>query len=173
MRGIAFSRLLMFVVLVPLAGLAIFGGKLSYDSWSRYNDLSRATSVLRLALATAKFVGVAIPGEGAMSRETIAGKNDPAGLEARRKTTDDLYRGVVEAGAGGPSPIRARVTVVTRWRPDRVAVSIAKPSRRPRPARAVVGGFAFSSRRWRDSGPSAAASSTRARGAANAPRRTG
>jgi methyl-accepting chemotaxis protein len=99
MRGIAFSRLLMFVVLVPLAGLAIFGGKLAYDSWSRYSDLSRAASVLKLALATAKFVGVAIPGEGAMSRETIAGKNDPATLQARRKTTDDLYRGVVEAGA--------------------------------------------------------------------------
>src|SRR3974390_170142 len=100
MRGIAFSRLLMFVVLVPLAGLAIFGGKLTYDSWSRYSELSRAASVLRLALATAKFVGVAIPGEGAISRETISGKNDPAALQARRKTTDDLYRGVVEAGAG-------------------------------------------------------------------------
>ena len=99
MRGIAFSRLLMFVVLVPLAGLAIFGGKLTYDSWSRYSELSRAASVLRLALATAKFVGVAIPAEGAISRETIAGKNDPAALQARRKTTDDLYRDVTEAGA--------------------------------------------------------------------------
>jgi len=98
MRGIAFSRLLMFVVLVPLAGLAIFGGKLTYDGWSRYGDLSRAASVLRLALATAKFAGIAIPGEGAISRETIAGKGDPAKLQAQRKITDDYYRDVREAG---------------------------------------------------------------------------
>ena len=99
MRGIAFSRLLTLVVLVPVVGLAIFGGSLIYDSWARYSDLSRASSVLRLALATARFGGIAIPGEGAASREFIGGTGDRARLEAQRRVTDELYRLVREAAA--------------------------------------------------------------------------
>src|SRR5712671_421256 len=97
MRSLAFSRLLFIVVFVPLVALAIFGGRLTYDSWSRYSDLSRASSILRLAVAVARFGGTAIPAEGAITRETIAGGADRATLEARRRITDDLYRGVREA----------------------------------------------------------------------------
>ena len=98
MRGIAISRLLMFAVFVPLVGLAIFGGKLTYESWSRYSELSRASSVLRLAVATARFTGVAIPGEGLATREMVGGTGDRAKLDAARHLTDDLY-GKVRAAA--------------------------------------------------------------------------
>jgi methyl-accepting chemotaxis protein len=91
MRGIAISRLLMLAVSVPLAGLAIFGGRLSYDSWSRYSDLSRASSVLRLAVATSRFSGLGVPAEGAATRELIAGTGDRARMEAARRATDDYY----------------------------------------------------------------------------------
>jgi methyl-accepting chemotaxis protein len=91
MRGIAISRLLMLAVSVPLAGLAIFGGRLSYDSWSRYSDLNRASSVLRLAVATSRFSGLGIPAEGAATRELIAGTGDRARVEAARRATDDYY----------------------------------------------------------------------------------
>ena len=89
MRGIAISRLLILAVCVPLAGLAICGGRLSYDSWSRYSDLSRASSVLRLAVATARFSGLAVPAEGAATRELIGGTGDRAKMEATRRVTDD------------------------------------------------------------------------------------
>jgi methyl-accepting chemotaxis protein len=91
MRGIAISRLLMFAVSVPLAGLALFGGRLTYDSWSRYSDLSSASSVLRLAVATARFAGIAIPAEGASTREVIGGSGDRSTMEAARRQTDDFY----------------------------------------------------------------------------------
>ncbi len=100
MRGVAFSRMLTFVVLVPLLGLAMFGGRMTYDTWSRYRQLSQASSVLRLAVATGRFTGMAIPGEGALSREVVAGKGDRAKLEAVRRNTDEMYRGIREAAAG-------------------------------------------------------------------------
>jgi methyl-accepting chemotaxis protein len=99
MRGVAISRLLMFAVFVPLAGLAMFGGWLSYDSWTRYSDLNRASSVLRLAVATARFAGIAIPAEGAASREFVGGVGDRAKMEAARRVTDDYY-GKLRAAAG-------------------------------------------------------------------------
>src|SRR5215471_15139484 len=91
MRGISISRLLMVAVFVPLAGLALFGGRLSYDSWSRYSDLSRASSVLRLAVATSRFAGLAVPAEGAATRGVIGGTGDRARMEAARKVTDEYY----------------------------------------------------------------------------------
>jgi methyl-accepting chemotaxis protein len=99
MRGIAFSRLLTLVVLVPVVGLAIFGGRLTYDSWARYSDLDRASSVLRLALATARFGGLAIPGEGGASREFVTGSGDRAKLDGMRRVTDEYYRAIREAAA--------------------------------------------------------------------------
>ena len=99
MRGIAFSRLLMLVVLVPLVGLAIFGARLTYDSWARYGDLGRASSVLRLAVVSARFAGVAVPGEGSLNRDMILGRADRSQIEPRRRVTDEIFRELREAGA--------------------------------------------------------------------------
>jgi methyl-accepting chemotaxis protein len=120
MRGIAISRLLLLVVLAPLAGLAVFGGRLIYDSWSHYSGLQRDASVVRLAVATGRFAGTAIPGEGLATREIIAGKSDRTKLEAARKTTDELYAEVRAAGAAltrsSPSVERALKEVDERVR---------------------------------------------------------
>ena len=99
MRRIAISRLLMVAVLVPLVGLAIFGTKLTWDSWVRYGDLSRASSVLRLAVAGARFAGVAVSGEGTGNRDVIMGRADRGILDARRKVTDDIVRELRDAAA--------------------------------------------------------------------------
>src|SRR5882672_8213141 len=98
MRGIAFSRLLMLVVLVPLAGLAIFGARLTYDSWARYSDLSRASSVVRLAVVSARFAGIAVPGEGSLNRDMILGRADRSQIEPKRRVTDEIFRDLREAG---------------------------------------------------------------------------
>ena len=98
MRRFAFSRLMSFVVLVPLVALAILGGILSYASWSRYSELSGASSVLRVAVATARFVGIAIPGEGGLNRDVIAGTGDRAQLATARRVMDEHYRAMHDAG---------------------------------------------------------------------------
>jgi len=100
MRGLAFSRLLMLVVLMPLAGLAIFGGKLTYESWSRYSDLSRAATMLRLAVASARFAGIAIPSEGSLNRDMILGRADRSQIEPKRGVFDEVTRALREAEAG-------------------------------------------------------------------------
>jgi methyl-accepting chemotaxis protein len=100
MRRIAFSRLLTFVVIVPLTALAVYGGGLTLDSWWRYRVLSDAASVLHLSVAAARFAGLTIPAEGALTRDAIAGKGDPAKLEAQRRVTDEAYRAIREAAAG-------------------------------------------------------------------------
>jgi len=87
MRRFAFSRLMSIVVFVPLVALALFGGILSYNSWSRYSDLSGASSVLRVAAAAARFVGIAIPGEGGLNRDVIEGNacdRDGSGVDHTR-----------------------------------------------------------------------------------------
>ena len=99
MRRITFSRLLLCAVMVPLVALAIFGGRLTYDSWSRYGELSRASSVLRLALSGARFAGVAIAGEGTLNRDIIMGRADRSQIEGKRKVTDDIFREMQDAGA--------------------------------------------------------------------------
>ncbi len=99
MRGIAFSRLLMLVALVPLLGLAIFGARLTYDSWAHYGDLSRAASVLRLAVTSARFAGIAVPGEGGLNRDMILGRADRSQIEPKRRVTDEIFRQLHDAGA--------------------------------------------------------------------------
>jgi methyl-accepting chemotaxis protein len=99
MRGIAFPRLLMLVVLVPLAGLAVFGARLTYDSWARYSDLGRASSVVRLAVVSARFAGVAVPGEGSLNRDMILGRADRSQIEPRRRITDEIFKELRDAGA--------------------------------------------------------------------------
>jgi len=100
MRGIAFSRLLHLVVLVPLAAMAIFSGKLTYDSWGRYRGLSDASSVLRVGVASARFVGIAIPGEGTVNRDVLAGTADRSQLAPVRRVMGEYYAALREAAAG-------------------------------------------------------------------------
>jgi methyl-accepting chemotaxis protein len=99
MRGIAISRLLMLAVLVPLVALALFGGRLTYDSWSRDSDLSRASSVLRLAVASARFADIAAPDEGSLNRDMILGRADRSRIEPTRRATDEHVRALRDAGA--------------------------------------------------------------------------
>jgi methyl-accepting chemotaxis protein len=98
-RRIAFSRLLMILVCVPLLAAILCAGVLTYQSWSRYGDLVRASSLLRLAAAAGRFAGMGIPGEGASTREFLLGTGDKATLDAQRRRIDDFYRGVREAAA--------------------------------------------------------------------------
>jgi methyl-accepting chemotaxis protein len=99
MRGIAFSRLLHVVVLVPLGAMALFGGKLTYDSWWHYRDLSDASTVMRVAVASARFVGIAIPPEGTVSRDVLAGNADRSKLAPVRRVMDEYYAALREAVA--------------------------------------------------------------------------
>jgi methyl-accepting chemotaxis protein len=98
MHRIAFSKLLSVIVLIPVAALTLFAGTLIYESWSRYNDLVRASSLLRLAVAATRFAVIAMPAEGAASRDYLAG-GDKAKLDAQRRITDDLYRAARETAA--------------------------------------------------------------------------
>ncbi|HKA72525.1 MAG TPA: methyl-accepting chemotaxis protein [Xanthobacteraceae bacterium] len=98
MQRISFSKLLLVVVLVPVTALMLFAGRLTYESWSRYQDLERASSLLRLAVAASRFAGIAMPAEGAASRAYLAG-GDKAKLDAQRRITDEHYRAMREAAA--------------------------------------------------------------------------
>src|SRR5215475_2449452 len=98
MQRISFSTLLLVVVLVPVTALMLFAGRLTYESWSRYQDLEQASSLLRLAVAASRFASIAMPAEGAASRAYLAG-GDKAKLDAQRKVTDDYYRAMREAAA--------------------------------------------------------------------------
>jgi methyl-accepting chemotaxis protein len=98
MRKLAFSKLLLIVAAVPLLAMVVFAGVLTYENWSRYGDLTRASSLLRLAVASSRFSGMAMPGEGAVTREFLGG-GDKTKLDAQRRVTDDFYRGMREAAA--------------------------------------------------------------------------
>src|SRR5579872_2004327 len=99
MRRIAFTKLLMILVSVPLLAAIIGAGALAYQSWSRYGDLARASSLLRLAAAAGRFGGTAIPGEGAANREYLSGSTSRETLDVQRRKTDDLFRALREAAA--------------------------------------------------------------------------
>ncbi len=98
MRRIGFTQLLMVMVSVPLAAAILCAGKLTYESWSHYSDLSRAASLLRLATAAGR-LGIATPGEGFATREAIAGAANKAALDVLRQKTDDAYRALRDAAA--------------------------------------------------------------------------
>ncbi len=99
MRKIAFSRLLVAVIMVPVTAMILFAGVNSYQSWMRYSELVRASSLVRLAFAVGRFTGVAIPGEGSSTRELLGGSGSREAVEKARGITDDLYRAVREAAA--------------------------------------------------------------------------
>jgi methyl-accepting chemotaxis protein len=124
MRGIAISRLMMFAVFVPLAVVALFGGRLTYDSWSRYSELGDASSVLRLAVATSRLAGIAIPAEGAATRELIGGTGDRTTMEAARRVTDDAYA-QVRAAAEALTVHDARLDAQLRVLDERMRAAAA------------------------------------------------
>jgi methyl-accepting chemotaxis protein len=99
LRRIAFSRLLMIVVFLPLAAAILCAAMLAYESWSRYSDLSRASSLLQLATAAGRLGGIAIPAEGAATSQMKTRGDNKAALDALRRKTDELYRSVREAAA--------------------------------------------------------------------------
>jgi methyl-accepting chemotaxis protein len=98
MRKLAFSKLLLIIALMPLAAMAVFAYRVTDAAWSEYRALERASTLLRLAVATSRFAATAIPGEAGAAREAMAG-GDRAKLEAQRRTTDDMYRAVRETAA--------------------------------------------------------------------------
>jgi len=99
MRNLSFSKLLLIVAAIPLVAMATFAGTLAYESWTRYAELERASTLVRLAVATSRFAGIGIPAEGAITREFIAGRGDQATLDARRKANDEFYAAVRAAAA--------------------------------------------------------------------------
>jgi methyl-accepting chemotaxis protein len=98
-RHIAFSKLLMILVYMPLAAAVLCAGTLAYQSWSHYGNLTRASSLLRLAAAAGHLGGTGIPSEGAVTREYFAGTGDKGALDAQRRKTDELYRALQAAAA--------------------------------------------------------------------------
>jgi methyl-accepting chemotaxis protein len=98
MRRLAFSKLLLMIAGAPLLAMAVFATVLGTESWSRYDNLVRASSALRLAVAAARFAGIVLPAEGAASREYLGG-GDRGKLDAPRRATDDAYRALRAASA--------------------------------------------------------------------------
>jgi methyl-accepting chemotaxis protein len=98
MHKIAFSKLLFIVVIIPVVALTYFAGMSVYDNWTSYRDVSRASSMLRLAVATSRFGSIALPAEGAASRDYLGG-GDKAKLDGQRRVTDDVYRAMRDAAS--------------------------------------------------------------------------
>src|SRR5262249_11310706 len=92
------SRLLISIALITIAPLALFAGVLTYQSWWHYEELVRASSLVRLAVAASRFAVVALPAEGAASRAYLV-DGDKAKLEAQRRVTDELYGAIRDAAA--------------------------------------------------------------------------
>lgn len=100
MQRVALSKLLISIALITIAPLALLSGTLTYQSWKRYDDLVRASSFVRLAVAASRFGVVALPAEGAASRAYLV-DGDKGKLEAQRGITNDLYRKMQEAAGAG------------------------------------------------------------------------
>ena len=108
MRRVALSRLLAIIALITIAPLALFARTLTYQSWWRYEELVRASSLVRLAVAATRFAVVALPAEGAASRAYLV-DGSTAKLEAQRRVTDELYRAMREVAAAAGSVNNARI----------------------------------------------------------------
>jgi methyl-accepting chemotaxis protein len=98
MRRLGFSRLLLLLVTIPVFGLALLAGQLSYDAWTRYTTLARADSLLHLAVAAGRLGLAGLPGEGAASRALI-GDGDGSKLQAARANVDRLFSDLKQAAA--------------------------------------------------------------------------
>jgi methyl-accepting chemotaxis protein len=98
MRRLSFSRLLLVLIAIPVLGLALLAGQLSYESWTRYTALAKADSLLQLAVAAGRFGLQGLPAEGAVSRGFLA-DGDKAKLQSGRGNTDKLYGSLKEAAS--------------------------------------------------------------------------
>ncbi|WP_111357238.1 methyl-accepting chemotaxis protein [Rhodoplanes elegans] len=90
MRRLPLFRLLFLLTLLPVVGVAAFGGQLAYESWSRYAELSRASEVLRLAVAASRNAAL-LPRQAAAERELIAGTGDRARVDGLRRAAETQY----------------------------------------------------------------------------------
>jgi methyl-accepting chemotaxis protein len=95
---LSFSQLLVVIVLVPVLAMALFAGNTTYESWTKYSNLQRSESLLRLAVAAGRLGLLGLPQEGGASRDFLA-SGDRAALDAARQNTDKLYRGLKETAA--------------------------------------------------------------------------
>jgi methyl-accepting chemotaxis protein len=99
MRKLSFSKLLLIIAAVPLLAMAIFAGRLAHENWLQYSNVTRASSLVRLSVAISRLAGIAIPNEGAASREALGGRGDKARLDEARQLTDTAYRAMQDAAA--------------------------------------------------------------------------
>jgi methyl-accepting chemotaxis protein len=77
--------------------MVTFAATTTYESWTQYKELQRASSLLRLAVAASRFAAIAVPAEGAANREFLSGTGARAAVDEQRRVTDELYRGLTEA----------------------------------------------------------------------------
>jgi methyl-accepting chemotaxis protein len=80
--------------------------------------------VLRLAVATARFSGLAVPAEGAATREVIGGSGDRARMENARKLTDEYYA-QVRAAAEALTVREAKLDEQLRALDERMRAAVA------------------------------------------------
>jgi methyl-accepting chemotaxis protein len=109
MQRLKFSQLLVAIVLVPILAMAVFAGSMTYESWTRYSNLQKSDSLLRLAVAAGRLGLLGLPREGGASRDFLA-SGDKAGLDAARANTDKLYRELKETAAASAIADRASLT---------------------------------------------------------------
>jgi methyl-accepting chemotaxis protein len=108
MRRIAFTRLLIIVIFVPVVVLTLFAGRLTYEQWLKYRVLTAAEQTLRLAVTVTRFVSFSFPAEGGAERNFLSGSGTKAQLDERRRITDEGYkdlRAVVAAVAPSDAKI--------------------------------------------------------------------
>lgn len=104
MARIAFTRLLLVVIMVPVLVLTTFASRLTYEQWLKYRALTEAERTLRLAVTVTRFVAFSFPAEGLADRNYLADAGTRAQLEKTRLATDEAYKELLRTVAAvGPS----------------------------------------------------------------------
>ncbi|NVO16582.1 MAG: nitrate- and nitrite sensing domain-containing protein [Rhodoplanes sp.] len=99
MRHISFAKLLLIASVVPVLVLTLFAGRLTYEQWLKYDALSDATRMLRLAVSVTRYVSFAFPAEGMAERNWLLGSAEKAALDAQRRETDQAYKALQDTVA--------------------------------------------------------------------------
>jgi methyl-accepting chemotaxis protein len=120
MRHIAFTRLLLTVVLAPLLVLGLFAGRLTYEQWLKYRVLDDADNTLQLAVAVTRFVAINFPAEGAGERDFLGGNGTKAQLDERRRATDAAYKSL-RATIAAAAPTDAAILNLIRNIDERIS----------------------------------------------------